>query len=106
MLGIGGAILIVPCLIMISKFAPRQAAVTSLIALLAPVGLGALIRYYKAGDISATEIKAGLWISTGIFVGAFVGAQIALGLPQAMLQKCFAIFLVVVAVRMWILASS
>lgn len=100
--GIGGGLIIVPALVILLRFTQVSATATSLVALLAPVGLGGVYAFYQAGKIDATNIKQGLLISLGMFVGSFFGAKIALGLPDYMLKRAFCIFLLVVAARLWV----
>ncbi len=96
--GIGGGILIVPALIFFAKMQPINATATSLGALLLPVGALGAYEYYKHGHFNLT---ASLWIAVGLFLGAYIGARFALGIPQFYLKKMFAVFLVAVAARMW-----
>ena len=97
--GIGGGIVIVPALIFIARFAPVAATGTSIGALLLPVGALGAWEYYKAGHIN---LLASLCIALGLFLGAGVGAKIALSLPADTLRKAFSVFLVFVAIRLWI----
>lgn len=99
--GVGGGMIIVPALIFLMGFSQISASGTSLVALLLPVGLGGVYAFYMAGKIDSTNIKQGLLISVGMFIGSFIGAKIALGFPDQILKRAFAIFLVVVAVRLW-----
>mgnify|MGYP003513137178 CR=1 FL=1 len=48
------------------------------------------------------DIKASALIAFGIFLGVWFGAKLAIGTPPATLQRLFAVFLVFMAVRMWI----
>jgi uncharacterized membrane protein YfcA len=96
--GIGGGLLIVPALVLFARMPIQSAIGTSLGALLLPAGvLGALV-YYRAGQL---DVKAALLLAAGLFVGAWFGAQIAQELRTPTLTRLFAVFLVVVAVRMW-----
>jgi uncharacterized membrane protein YfcA len=99
--GVGGGLIIVPALVLIAGFTQSAAAGTSLVALLAPVGIGGVYAFYHAGKINMTHIKAGLLISAGMFFGAFFGAKIALLLPEIALKRSFCIFVVLVAARLW-----
>jgi hypothetical protein len=99
--GVGGGLIIVPCLVLLLNFTQVAAAGTSLVALLAPVGIGGVYAFYQAGKISGENIKAGLLISVGMFVGSYIGAKVALNFSDLILKRAFCIFLVVVAVRMW-----
>lgn len=100
--GIGGGIIIVPILLGIFGMEYHTATGTSLVALLLPVGFFGVLAYYRSGRINAQEITAGLLISLGMFLGAFLGAKIALPLPETYLRKGFAVLLLAVAVKTWI----
>lgn len=93
--GIGGGIVIVPALVYFLSFEQHKAQGTSLLALVFPVGLLAVINYYKQ---EAVDIKAGLLVAAGLLVGALAGSKIALGLDQTTMRKSFAVFLVVVGI--------
>lgn len=96
--GIGGGIVIVPMLILLAGFAPAMATGTSLGALLLPVGALGAWQYYQRGSI---DIRGSLLLGLGLFFGAYVGARLGLGLDPVMLKRGFAIFLVLIAVRLW-----
>jgi uncharacterized membrane protein YfcA len=99
--GVGGGLIVVPGLVLLASYTQTTAAGTSLVALLAPVGLGGVYAFYQAGKISGDNIKAGLMISLGMFVGSFFGAKIGLSFPDYIMKRSFCVFLVVVAIRMW-----
>ena len=99
--GVGGGLIIVPILIFILNFNTSAATATSLVALLAPVGIGGVYAYYQAGRIDMTHIKAGLLISVGMFVGSYLGARFALSYSDLILKRAFAVFLMLVAARFW-----
>lgn len=101
--GVGGGLIIVPALVFIAGYSQIAATGTSLVALLLPVGIGGVIAFYRAGSIGPSHIKAGLLISVGMFLGSYVGAKVALSFPDVILKRAFCVFLVVVAVRMWMM---
>jgi uncharacterized protein len=101
--GIGGGILIIPSLILLAKFHAKLAIGTSLGAMLLPVGLLGAYAYYQQGNLS---IKASLGIGVGLFFGAYVGAKLAQGLSGATLQRMFAVFIVLMAIRLWVEAGK
>jgi uncharacterized protein len=103
--GIGGGVIIVPLLVFLLGFAQKSATGTSLIALLLPVGILGVREYYRAGAINSANIKIGLMISVGMFFGALIGAKISLSLDAKTLSRAFAIFLVLVAARLWMKAA-
>ena len=96
--GIGGGVVIVPALIVIAGLAPIAATGTSLGALLLPVGALGAWEYYRRGDLN---IRASLLIALGLFLGAWLGARLAQHLTPNQLRRSFAVFLVLVAGRMW-----
>ncbi len=101
MFGIGGGIVIGPALILFAKFQPQTATGTSLGALLLPVGALGAWEYYRRGHLN---VAASLWIALGLVFGAWVGALVAQSLSGPHLQKAFAIFLVLIAIRVWLKA--
>ncbi|HEV7590800.1 MAG TPA: sulfite exporter TauE/SafE family protein [Longimicrobium sp.] len=96
--GIGGGVVIVPALIFIARMQPQSATGTSLAALLLPVGALGAWEYYRTGNLN---LGAGLLVALGLFVGAGVGARLGLQLSPAGLRRGFAVFLALIAVRMW-----
>ena len=99
--GIGGGILIVPFLVLALDYPQHMANGTSLVALLAPVGIFGILEYYKAGKIDINNIKAGLMIAAGMLGGVYLGSRGALLLSSSALRKTFAVFLFIVAIKMW-----
>jgi len=99
--GIGGGVIIVPALMLLARMSPQMATGTSLGALLLPVGALGAWHYYRHGLL---DVRISLWIALGLVLGAFLGAQIALKLPARELQRLFAIFLLFMAVHLWIKA--
>ncbi len=98
MFGIGGGIVIVPALLLVAKMSPLTATGTSLGALLLPVGALGAWEFYRNGHV---EIKASLLVALGLFAGAWFGARLALTMGDATLKRVFAVFLVLVAGRIW-----
>jgi hypothetical protein len=90
MFGIGGGVIIVPALVALLNFTLTQATGTSLAALLAPVGIFAVLAYYRAGKLN---IATAAWIAFGVIFGAVVGADLALSLPVRTLQQLYGVFL-------------
>jgi len=99
MFGIGGGLIIVPALVFLLGLKEKQAIGTSLAALIPPVGLLGAAEYYRNGYIN---IKYAALIGVGLFVGAYFGARIVISLPDAVIRRGYAIFLIVIAARMLI----
>jgi hypothetical protein len=96
--GIGGGILIVPALMHFSGFPIKQATGTSLGALLLPVGILGALTYWRAGQLN---VQASLLLALGLLFGAWGGSKLSMAASTALLQRLFAVFLVLVAARMW-----
>ncbi len=97
LLGIGGAIIIVPALVLAFGFSQHQAQGTSLAALLLPVGLFAVWRYYQAGQVN---IKAAAVIAGAFLVGGLLGAHLAQWISGVWLRRIFGGLLLLLALRM------
>ncbi|TND10580.1 MAG: hypothetical protein FD123_222 [Bacteroidetes bacterium] len=96
-LGLGGAIVIIPALVMLLGYSQQAAQGTTLLMLTLPVGALAAWQYYKAGQV---EIKTALILAGTFFIGGFFGAKLANLVPQEILKKGFAVLLVLIAVKM------
>ena len=96
-IGIGGGIVIVPALVYFIGFSQRTAQGTSLAILLLPIGLLGVIQFYKAGYV---DVKVTAVIALAFFIGSYFGSRIALTISQEVLKKCFAILLIIIAVKM------
>ena len=97
MLGIGGAIIMVPALVFIMGFSQQMAQGTSLAVMLPPIGIIAAYNYWKAGQVN---LKFALILAAAFIIGSYFGSKLALSLPQALLKKIFGILLLLVAARM------
>jgi uncharacterized membrane protein YfcA len=92
--GVGGAIVIVPGLVLLAKLPQHTANGTSLGALLLPVGLLGFLEYYKRGQVNLPYAAI---IAVGLFVGVLVGAKLAGSLSDVWLRRAFGILLLFVA---------
>ncbi len=100
--GVGGGVLIVPALVFLARMPMVMATGTSLGALVIPVGIAiGAWEYHRRGNVNVT---AALLIALGLAIGAWFGAQLAQTLSPVQLKRGFAVFLVLVAVRMWMSA--
>jgi uncharacterized protein len=99
MLGIGGAIIMIPALVFLMGYTQQTAQGTSLAVMLPPVGIIAAYNYYKAGHV---DIKFAIILACTFLIGSYFGSKYALTLPQATLKKIFGVLLLLVAARMLI----
>lgn len=94
--GIGGGVIIVPALTIFAAFGTVEAISTSLAALLLPVGIFAVIAYYRA---KLLDVKSSALIAIGLLITSYIGAIITLGLPVQTLKQIYGLFLLVMAWR-------
>jgi hypothetical protein len=97
MLGIGGAIIMVPALVFFMGVSQQTAQGTSLAVMLPPIGIIAAYNYYKAGQVN---IKFALILAAAFLIGTYFGSKLALNLPEPLLKKIFGIVLLLVAAKM------
>lgn len=99
LVGVGGGIIIVPALVYFLAFSQKQAQGTSLAILLLPIGILAVINYYKDPQVHL-DIKVVALIIIGFLAGSYFGSKLALSLPDVMVKKIFAIFMLLIAIKM------
>ncbi len=97
MLGIGGAIIMIPALVFFMGLSQQTAQGTSLAVMLPPIGILAAYNYYKAGQVN---FKFALILAVAFLAGSYFGSKLALEIPQNLLKKIFGILLLVVAIKM------
>lgn len=97
MFGIGGGLIIVPALMFFLKAPPLVAIGTSLAALIPPVGLLGAAEYYRTGHMN---LRWAALVAAGIFLGAYLGARIMISLPEVWIRRVYALFLLVMSLRM------
>ncbi len=97
LLGIGGAIIIIPCLVILFDLSQQMAQGTTLALMVPPIGLLAAWTYYKAGFV---DLKIAGLICLGFFIGGFVGARYATQIPDDILRKIFGGLLLIASLKM------
>lgn len=97
LVGVGGGVIIIPALVYFLGFTQKEAQGTSLGILLLPVGILAVLNYYKQGFI---DVKVVVIISAAFIIGGFFGSKLALSISQETLRKVFGTLLLVLAVKM------
>ena len=103
MVGIGGGIVIVPALVFLFAMSQKMAQGTSLVMLLPPIGLLAVINYYKAGYV---DFKVSGILIVAFIVGSYFGSKVALNLPETALKRIFGVFLMVLAIKYLFFSKS
>lgn len=85
--GIGGGTIMVPILGLLLGFTQHRAQGTSLVALIPPTGVLAVLAYGKMGYV---DWRVGLLLIPGVFLGGIAGGKIAKSIPSAMMRRVFA----------------
>lgn len=97
LIGIGGAIIIIPVLVLLFGLQQHMAQGTTLALMVPPIGLLAAWTYYKSGYV---DLKIAGLICAGFFVGGLLGAKFATQIPADTLRKIFGVVLLAAALRM------
>ena len=99
LVGVGGGIIIVPCLVFFLAFTQKMAQGTSLALLTLPVVVLGMLQYYKQGHV---DFKIVIFLALGFIIGGFFGGKLAVSIPENILKKIFSILLFVVALKLFI----
>jgi hypothetical protein len=99
LVGVGGGFLVVPALALLGGLPMRQAVGSSLVV----VALKSFVGFYKYLHVldalgGAVDWRSIAWFSAIGALGTLVGSAVGNRLPQAVLRRAFAFFLVVMSV--------
>jgi len=98
LLGIGGGVVLVPAMVYLLHYDQHLAQGTSLFILLPPLGLGALLQYWKSKQV---DLRAGILCAVGFLLGGYGGGRVAVPMASRDLQVIFGFFLMLSAVLLW-----
>jgi len=96
-LGIGGAVFIVPALVYIFGWEQHMAQGTTLTMLVPPIGIFAAWTYYKAGHV---DFRVAGLLCIGFLIGGYFGGLFANQLPADTLRKIFGVALLAISLKM------
>lgn len=96
-LGIGGAIFVVPALVYLFGWQQHMAQGTTLAMLVPPIGILAAWKYYQAGHV---DLRVAAILAAGFLVGGYFGGVIANQLSAETLRKVFGAALLLISLRM------
>lgn len=96
--GVGGGVIIIPALIMLLGMSQFEAQGTSLAMMIPPIGIMAAFNYYKDGYINW---KYAAVLAVFFVIGGYFGSKLALHISQSAVKKGFAIFIVLVGIKMF-----
>ncbi|MBN2271760.1 MAG: sulfite exporter TauE/SafE family protein [Sedimentisphaerales bacterium] len=102
-LGLGSGTVVVPALVLICHFGQKSAQGTAL-AVMVPMALVGALQYWRHG-IEMDQLVIVL-IVCGALAGTLGGTELAARLPESVLRKAFAVFLAVVAFKMFTMSSK
>ena len=95
--GIGGAIVIIPSLVLFFGLSQHMAQGTTLALMVPPIGLLAAWTYYKQGFV---DFKIAALICLGFFIGGLIGAKFVTHIPDNLLRKAFGVLLLLASIKM------
>jgi len=98
-LGLGSGTVLIPTLVLFCGCGQKSAQGTAL-AVMVPMALVGALRYWKNPEIDMNITIIAL-IAFGALAGTLVGTELATRLSSHTLRKIFAIFLAIVAIRMF-----
>jgi uncharacterized membrane protein YfcA len=97
LVGIGGAVLIIPALVWFFGMSQHNAQGTTLALMVPPIGILAAWSYYRAGY---ADLKAAALICGGFVLGGWAGGKLAILLSGTALRRGFGAILFLVSLRM------
>ena len=100
-LGVGSGIVFVPILVSVFML-PQKSAQGTALAVMVPMALLGAIRYWHNPSIEINMVMVAFLV-LGALGGVLVGTAVIEHVPGHWLRKVFAVFMVVVAVRMFMM---
>lgn len=96
LIGIGGGIIMIPCMVYLLGMSQLDAQGTSLAVMLPPIGFMAVWKYYQEGYVN---IWAATIIGITFFIGGYFGGLLAVKIDQNLLKKIFGVVLLIVGLK-------
>jgi uncharacterized membrane protein YfcA len=96
LLGIGGGVIMVPAMVLITAFDQHVAQGTSLLVIIPAAAFGSFT-HHRGGRLALRDAGA---VAVGGVLGALLGSTTALSLDEEILQRLFAVLILVLAARM------
>lgn len=103
--GIGGGIVLVPFMIWLFSLSgfPETSivhmAIATSLATIIPTSISSVLAHQRIGTLKWSAVRL---IAPYMFFGAALGSVIASHLPGELLKTVFAVYLIIVALRMWL----
>ncbi|MEI8206002.1 MAG: sulfite exporter TauE/SafE family protein [Kiritimatiellales bacterium] len=100
MFGVGGGLVMVPILTIAFAFGQKSAQGMSLFIML-PIALAGALRYKLNPDIPI-NLPVCVMMALGGIAGAMIGTHLVFNIPEALLKRMFAVFIIVTGLHMFI----
>jgi len=100
--GVGGGVIVIPALVFLLGMTQFEAQGTSLALMIPPIGILAAMNYYKEGYINW---RYAIILALFFFIGGYIGSKLALTIPQNIIKKGFAVFIILVGIKMLVTKS-
>ena len=99
-IGIGGGLIIVPCLIYFLGLTQYQAQGISLTLMLPPIGVLAFYTYYQGGHLSNTFILYAAIMAGSFILGGLIGSKLTLRTPIHVVKLIFGVVMLYASIKM------
>jgi uncharacterized protein len=103
MLGVGGALFVIPALVVFFGFSQGMAQGTALAMMLPPMGILGVLVYHQKGLV---DVKTAIVLCIASAIGTFAGSKLAMQIPISFLQKIFGFYLIGIGLYMVFFAQS
>ncbi|MFC1478011.1 sulfite exporter TauE/SafE family protein [Candidatus Margulisiibacteriota bacterium] len=96
LLGIGGAVIMVPAMVYILKVSQHLAQGTALLIII-PTAIAGVLVYSKNNHV---DVNMAIIITVTAILGGLIGASAAQYVPAVILRKMFGIFMIFIGLQM------
>jgi uncharacterized membrane protein YfcA len=101
LLGIGGGVIMVPALVLLFAGFGQKTAQGTALAIMVPLAIAGTLRYMQNPDITINWTVVVL-VTTGAIAGTLIGTAMMSRLPVDFIRKCFAVLMLIIAIKMFI----
>jgi len=105
-IGIGGGILIVPGLVFLLGLSQHQAQGVSLLLMLPPIGILAVMNYYKGLNMDRTFLMYAGIMAILFVIGGYFGSKLSLKMSPERVKFFFGIVMLIISIKMIISGSK
>ncbi|MCF7954774.1 MAG: sulfite exporter TauE/SafE family protein [Phycisphaerae bacterium] len=104
LLGIGGGVIMVPALVLLFAGFGQKTAQGTALAVMIPLAIVGTLSYMQNPDITINWSVV-ILVAAGSIAGTLIGVALVQRLPVDFIRKCFAVLMLVIAVKMFISKS-